>query len=124
MTGTTLPAVVRIVDLPTGTTLTGVELFEVVQTTNGVGLSIQVLMSQISALVFAKGTVTLTANAITTVVTDAAVSVSSNISMSPITAHAGNDGATTSWVAGSGSFTITHANNARTDRTFAYTVFK
>ena len=44
---TTLPAVVRIVDLPTGTTITGAELFEVVQTASGVGLSIQVPISQV-----------------------------------------------------------------------------
>ena len=69
------------------------------------------------------GTVTLTANATTTVVANAAIVASSSITMSPVTAHAGNDGATTSWVAGTGQFTITHANNARTDRTFIYTVF-
>lgn len=69
------------------------------------------------------GTVTLTPNATTTVVSNAAILPSSSITMSPVTAHAGNDGATTSWVAGSGQFTITHANNARTDRTFVYTVF-
>ncbi len=44
---TTLPAVVRIVDLPTGTTITGAELFEVVQTASGVGLSVQVPISAI-----------------------------------------------------------------------------
>jgi len=37
MVGTTLPAVVRVVDLPVGTTVTGAELFEVVQTSAGVG---------------------------------------------------------------------------------------
>jgi hypothetical protein len=70
-----------------------------------------------------KGTVTLTPNATSTTVTNAAIIASSAITMSPITPHAGNDGATTSWVAGVGSFVITHANNARTDRTFEYVVF-
>lgn len=46
MVGTTLPAVVRVVDLPTGTTVTGLELFEAVQTTGGVGLSVQLSLSQ------------------------------------------------------------------------------
>lgn len=70
-----------------------------------------------------KGTVTLTANATSTTVTNAAIVASSAITMSPVTPHAGNDGATTSWVAGTGQFVITHANNARTDRTFEYAVF-
>jgi hypothetical protein len=42
MVATTLPAVVRVVDLPVATTITGAELFEVVQTTAGVGVSVQV----------------------------------------------------------------------------------
>lgn len=44
---TFLPAVVTITDLPTGTTLTGSELLEAVQTAGGVGLSIQLPVSQI-----------------------------------------------------------------------------
>lgn len=43
---TTLPAVVRIVDLPAATTITGAELLEVVQTASGVGLSAQVSLTQ------------------------------------------------------------------------------
>lgn len=70
-----------------------------------------------------KGTVTLTANAASTTVANAAIVPSSAITMSPVTPHAGNDGATTSWIAGTGSFVITHANNSRTDRTFEYVVF-
>lgn len=69
------------------------------------------------------GTVTLTANATQTIVANAAILPSSAITMSPITPHAGNDGATTSWIAGTGQFVITHANNARTDRSFTYSVF-
>lgn len=46
----TIPATVRIVDLPIGTTLSGVELLEAVQTSNGVGNSIQVSVAQIGAV--------------------------------------------------------------------------
>lgn len=42
-----LPAVVTIPDLPIGTTITGVEIIEAVQTSGGVGNSIQVPISQI-----------------------------------------------------------------------------
>ncbi len=69
------------------------------------------------------GYVTLTANATSTTVSNAAILPTSAITMSPVTPHAGNDGATTSWVPGTGQFVITHANNPRTDRTFQYTVF-
>ena len=46
MVATTLPAVVRVVDLPIGTTITGAELVEVVQTSGGVGVSIQMSLNQ------------------------------------------------------------------------------
>jgi hypothetical protein len=68
------------------------------------------------------GTVTLTAGATATTVTAAGCTASSFVHLAPQTQHAANDGATTSWVAGSGQFVITHANNARTDRTFSYIV--
>ena len=45
MAGTTFAAVVRIVDLPVATTITGSELMEVVQTSGGVGQSVQVALS-------------------------------------------------------------------------------
>jgi hypothetical protein len=48
MVATTLPAVVRVVDLPVGTTVTGSELIEAVQTTSGVGVSVQLPLSQIA----------------------------------------------------------------------------
>lgn len=70
-----------------------------------------------------KGTVTLTPNATSTVVNNAACVASSEVFLMPITSHAANDMATTSIVAGVGLFTITHANNARTDRTFNYGIF-
>ena len=44
---TTLPAVVTVLDLPTATTVTGVELFEVIQTVSGVQQSVQVSLNQI-----------------------------------------------------------------------------
>lgn len=44
---TTLPAVVRIIDLPTGTTITGLEVFEAIQTVGGVQISVQVPISQV-----------------------------------------------------------------------------
>lgn len=69
------------------------------------------------------GTVTLTPNATSTVVANAACLASSSIFLMPNTPHAANDMATTNTVAGVGTFTITHANNARTDRTFTYSVF-
>lgn len=69
------------------------------------------------------GTVTLTANATQTIVSNAAVVPTSSIFLMPNTPHAANDMATTDIVAGTGQFTITHANNSRTDRTFTYSVF-
>jgi hypothetical protein len=51
MVATTLPAVVRIVDLPIGTSITGAELIEAVQTTAGVGVSVQLSLGQLTSLV-------------------------------------------------------------------------
>lgn len=51
--GTTfLPAVVTIADLPTGTTLTGGELMEAVQTVAGLQQSIQVTLASVAALAY------------------------------------------------------------------------
>ena len=69
------------------------------------------------------GTLTLTPNATQTIVANAAITPASSIYLMPTTPDAANDAATTSWVAGVGQFVITHANNARVDRTFTYTVF-
>lgn len=69
------------------------------------------------------GTVTLTANATQTIVVNAACMISSSVFLMPTTPHAANDMATTNIVAGVGQFIITHANNARTDRTFTYSIF-
>lgn len=70
----------------------------------------------------AHGTVTLTANAASTVVTNANCASGSSVDLNPTTANAAAALTTTYWVAANGSFTITHANNAQTDRTFTYAI--
>lgn len=70
-----------------------------------------------------RGSATLTANTPSTTVTDANCVSTSVIVMSPKTATAAAGVTTTSWVAGTGSFVITHSNTADTDRTFAYAIF-
>lgn len=70
----------------------------------------------------ATGTVTLTASAASTVVTNANCATASAVKLNPTTANAAAALATTYWVAANGSFTITHANNAQTDRTFTYAI--
>lgn len=70
----------------------------------------------------AVGTVTLNANATTTTVTAPSCAPTSVVLLMPQTQDAANDMATTSIVASSGQFTITHANNARVDRTFGWVV--
>src|SRR5258708_29462718 len=46
------PAVVTIPDLPTGTTLTGTELLEAVQTVGGVANSIRIAITEIATTAF------------------------------------------------------------------------
>jgi hypothetical protein len=71
----------------------------------------------------AVGTVTLQAGATTTLVTAGNCGAGSVVLLSPLTAHAaaelGNGSIYVSNVA-NGSFTLTHANNAQTDRTFGF----
>lgn len=69
------------------------------------------------------GSFTVTANQATTQVTDVRASVDSVIVFSPTTANAAAEVATM-YVStkANGSFTVTHANNAQTDRDFDYTV--
>lgn len=72
-----------------------------------------------------KGTVTLTASAATTVVSDRRVGPNSVITFMPTTANAAAEiGNGTMYVSArsDGTFTVTHANNAQTDRTFGYRV--
>jgi len=69
--------------------------------------------------------VTLTANQATSVITDLRATINSLVLFSPSTANAAAEqaaGAMYVSTYASGSFTITHANNAQTDRTFRYLV--
>jgi hypothetical protein len=69
----------------------------------------------------AVGTVTLTANQATTVVVADNCGDESQVFLSPKTANAAAALATTYITSiGNGTFTITHANNAQTDRTYGY----
>lgn len=71
------------------------------------------------------GTVTLTANAATTTLTDVRLTASSVITLMPTTANASAEiGAGTIYIGTTaiGSATITHANNAQADRTFRYNI--
>lgn len=73
----------------------------------------------------AVGEVTLTDNAASTAVTDNRVTKNSVIALSPMTANAAGALATTYIPEadyGTGTFTIRHANNAQTDRSFRYIV--
>lgn len=68
------------------------------------------------------GVVTLATGATTTVVSDVNCSVESAITMMPGTSNAAAALATTYITAGNKSFTITHASNSQTDRTFRYAI--
>ena len=71
----------------------------------------------------ATGSVTLTASSATTTVNNVRINANGAIFLTPLTANAaaeqGAGGLYVSDVSG-GSFELTHANNAQTDRTFAY----
>ena len=70
------------------------------------------------------GTVTLTANAATTTVSNRRVTAGCHVGFMPTTANAATEfGAGTMYVSTrtqGASFVITHTNNAQTDRTFTY----
>jgi len=69
------------------------------------------------------GTVTLTANAASTTLTDVRLTASSYIGLMPTTANAAGAIATTYiGTRAIGSATITHANNAQADKTFIYCI--
>lgn len=73
----------------------------------------------------ATATVTLTANAASTTVTDFRVGAGSCITFMPMTPNAAAEiGAGTMYVSARGKreFTITHANNGQVDRDFVYQV--
>lgn len=68
-------------------------------------------------------TVTLTENAASTTVTNSRIGANTHIEFMPTTANAAAEKAAgTMYVSErtKGEFTITHANNAQTDRTFSY----
>ncbi len=70
------------------------------------------------------GTLTLTANAATTTLTDPRIGANSCIVLMPHTANAAGAIATTYFTAfADGSCTVNHANNAQVDKTFTYAVF-
>lgn len=67
-------------------------------------------------------TLTLTANVGTTTLTDARIGGESHLALTPLTANASAEvGAGTIYVSAraKGSATITHANNAQTDRSYS-----
>jgi phage baseplate assembly protein gpV len=71
----------------------------------------------------AVGTVTLTAGATTTTITDPRISADSAIVLVPTTANAAGAIATTyQSTTANGSVVIQHSNTASTDRTFKYVV--
>jgi len=84
---------------------------------NGLGTS--------STLNVAKGTFTLTPNAASTIVPVPLVTPTSFFAgpPTPLTQHAANDTASSSYIIGNGQFLVSHANNARLDRTFSYFIF-
>lgn len=81
-----------------------------------------VLDQSAKRFVVSAGTLTLTANATTTTVSNLAVGENSFVTLSALTANAAAALGTT-WTACSRyTITVTHANNAQTDRTFGYEV--
>ena len=73
------------------------------------------------------GTVTLTANAATTTLTDARIAADSAVIIVPTTSNASAEmGGGTIYMSEAGrvngSIVITHANNAQTDRTYRYAI--
>lgn len=67
-------------------------------------------------------TVTLTANATETTITDSRIGPGSVILLCPKTANAAAALATTYMTTGDQTATVNHANNAQTDRTFCYAI--
>jgi hypothetical protein len=87
----------------------------------------RVVNGAMSGKINAIGEVTLTANVTTTVLTDARLAISSLVIFDPVTANAaaalyGGAVYVLSADRRNGAHTITHANNAQTDRTFKYLV--
>lgn len=78
----------------------------------------QVIDGKINSL----GSLTLTANAASSTITDSRIGPSSYIGLMPTTASAAAALATTYFACGDGSATVHHTNNAQTDRTFRYVI--
>lgn len=81
------------------------------------------IQSLIDGRIASMGTVTLTANVATTTVDNPLFEPQQAVALEPTTANAAAEkGAGTMYVSAKtkGQFTITHANNAQTDRTFDY----
>jgi len=70
----------------------------------------------------AHGTFTLTTSTTSTIVINANCAAASCVKITPTTANAAGALATTYIAAANGSFSVTHANNAQTDRTFTYAI--
>lgn len=82
-----------------------------------------VIRNLVDGKINATGSVTLTASSATTAVTDFRSGGDSVILLMPRTANAATALATTYVSArAKQSFTLTHANNAQTDRTFSYVI--
>lgn len=64
------------------------------------------------------GVLTLNANAATTTITDARISLQSAILLAPVTAHAAAELPTLFTTCANGVATVNHTNNAQTDRVF------
>lgn len=94
---------------------------------NDVPLAIRRLLEAVNALASGRsnavGSVTLTASDTTTTVADRKAGMDSVIALMPTTSNAAAAVGTT-YVSsrGIGTFTLTHANNAQTDKTFAYLI--
>lgn len=74
----------------------------------------------------AVGSISLTANASSTVVTAVNCAVGSTVILTPMSAHAAAEiaaGALYISLVSNGSFTISHANNAQTDRNFSWAAY-
>jgi len=83
----------------------------------------RVVRSLVDGKINSTGTVTLTASTTTTTVTDQRSGGDSIILLMPTTANAATATSTTFVSArAKQSFTLTHANNTQTDRTFGYVI--
>lgn len=94
------------------------------------GVEYRILMDRVRDLIEgrsnASGSVTLAAGTTTTTVARSTINANASVTLTPTTAHAaaeiGNGTMYVNIYPGGGSFVITHANNAQTDRTFYYLV--